>query len=153
LRVEEGEHWRLVVDPGRQPFPVLVGGPRWAAELTAAEALALQAGIRRLREQLRQLQGSLMAEEAICLELEVSLAAEPAPAALAGPEVADPPADAGCLWISLEGDRSRWEIRFILTPPDRARRALEGGWPVGASAALAEAFHQLGGAGLAAPVA
>jgi len=129
VQVHEGEGWRLVVDPLRQPFPVLIGGEHWASELAAAEALSLQEGVRRLLEQHRGLTDQLLEEEALTLELEVALAAE---AGLAG---------APGLWLELEGDRQHWSLRFVLTPA-AGRRALEGGWPPAASAAFAAALLQ-----------
>lgn len=139
MKIEEGGGWRLVVDPDRVPFPVLLGGAHWAAEFTPAEALALRDGIQRLVDQHRQVRHSLMAEEAISLELELVLQEEDGQRT----DAVQTPLGRGTLWLSLEGDRNLWEIRFILTPADRARRALEGGWPAGASAALAEVVRRI----------
>ena len=53
MQVQEGEGWRLVVDPAREPFAVLIGGEGWAAELTGGEARALSRGVAQLvRQQL-----------------------------------------------------------------------------------------------------
>lgn len=137
MQVQEGEGWRLAVDPLRQPFPVLIGGPHWASELAAGEALGLREGVTRLLEQHRWLADQLLEEEAITLEFELSLADQ---ADRAGP---------ACLWLELEGDRQRWSLRFVLTPA-AGRRALEGGWPPAASAAFAAALlHGEALAGLA----
>jgi hypothetical protein len=130
VKVQEGEGWRLVVDPAREPFTVLIGGEGWAAELTGAEARALGVGVARLVQQHRELAGSLMAEEVLGLELEVELEAEAEPA---GREVA------GVLWLALEGDRDGWSLRFVLTPGP-ARRALEGSWTAAASLPMASAL-------------
>lgn len=126
MEVREGSGWRLVLDPDRQPFVVLIGGGdaeagAWAAELTLAEARALQRGVATLVEQHRALVGSLMAEEAI--ELAMELACE-----------------GGELWLGLEGDRNRWCLRFVLTPAP-GRRGVEGSWGWEASAALAAALE------------
>jgi hypothetical protein len=123
MQVQEGEGWRLAVDPSRQPFPVLVGGQGWAAELRAEEALVLRQGVARLLEQHRQVVGTLLEEEAIELELELVLAE-------------------GCMWLALEGDRRLWRLRFVLTP-EPGQRGLEGSWSAGASAALAAALEQV----------
>jgi hypothetical protein len=120
VQVQEGEGWRLVVDPPRQPFSVLIGGDGWAAELTAAEALALRQGVARLLEQHRALVDGLMEEEAVSLELELELAP-------------------GHLWLALEGDRSHWSLRFVLSPGP-ARRGLEGSWSEAASGPFAAAL-------------
>jgi hypothetical protein len=119
--VQAGEGWRLAVDPSRRPFPVLIGGVDWAAELSAGEARALARGVATLVGQQQQLGGTLMAEEAIELELELEL--EP-----------------GNLWLALAGDRRQWSLRFVLTPAGE-QRGLEGGWSVDASAAFAAALE------------
>jgi hypothetical protein len=120
VQVQEGEGWRLAVDPSRQPFPVLVGGSGWGVELTASEARALRLGVERLVQEHRGLEGMLLEEEAIELELELEL--EP-----------------GCLWLALEGDRRRWSLRFVLTPAPH-QRAVEGAWLPPASEAMAAAL-------------
>lgn len=121
MQVQEGEGWRLAVDPSRQPFSVLIGGSGWAAELSSVEAEALRLAVARLVLQHRQLVDALMAEEAITLELDVELAG-------------------GGLWLGLEGDRQAWSLRFVLTPA-RGQRGLEGAWSAGASAAIAAALE------------
>lgn len=126
MEVREGSGWRLVVDFDRQPFGVLVGGGEaaagaWAAELTMAEALALRRGVGTLLEQHGALVDTLMEEEAI--ELAMELACE-----------------GGDLWLSLEGDRNRWCLRFVLTPAT-GRRGVEGSWAGEASVALAAALQ------------
>lgn len=130
MRVQEGEGWRLVVDPARDPFAVLIGGEGWAAELTVAEARALAGGVARLERQHRELVPTLMAEEAISLELEMELEPQAGPA---GPGAGD------VVWVALEGDRDRWSLRFVLTPRP-GRRAFEGSWTVAASPPLAAAL-------------
>ncbi len=121
MRVQEGEGWRLAVDPSRRPFPVLIGGSGWAAELSAVEARALARGVATLVDQHRQLGATLMAEEAIELELELAL--EP-----------------GSLWLALAGDRREWSLRFVLVTAG-GQRGLEGGWSVEASAAIAASLE------------
>ena len=126
MEVREGFGWRLVVDPDRRPFGVLIGGGdaeagAWAAELTLAEALALQRGVATLVEQHRALVGTLMDEEAI--ELAMELACE-----------------GGDLWLCLEGDRNRWCLRFVLSPAP-GQRGVEGSWEETASVALAAALE------------
>ena len=123
--MQEGPGWRLLVDPARQPFPVLVGGEGWAAELRAAEALALQRATGRLQGQLEAIADQLMAEEQIALEWECEL--EP---------------EAGQLWLELAGDGRQWQLRFVLTPAG-GQRAVEGAWSVAASQAIAAALAQL----------
>ena len=123
VQVGEGEGWRLAFDPLRHPFPVLVGGRHWAAELSRAEAHVLQGAVARLVQQHAGLVDQLMAEEALSLELET-------------------PLDGGQLWLVLEGDRSRWSLGFVLTP-EAGVRGLEGHWEAGATAAFAAALAAL----------
>jgi len=121
VRVQEGEGWRLAVEPSRRPFPMLIGGAGWAGELSAVEARALARGVATLVDQHRQLVTTLMAEEAIELELELEL--EP-----------------GSLWLALAGDRRHWSLRFVLAAAE-GQRGLEGSWSVDASAAFAAALE------------
>jgi len=120
MQVQEGEGWRLLVDPARHPFVVLIGGAGWAAELTAEEAQRLRQGFSQLLEQHTALADQLMEEESITLEL-----------------------DLGGLWMGLEGDRRHWQLRFVLTP-EGLQRGVEGGWDASASQAMAMALTQLG---------
>jgi hypothetical protein len=128
MEVQEGEGWRLVIDPTRASFPVLLGGRDWAVELEIGEALALRQVAMRLLAQHADLADSLMEEEAISLELEQEFGASPA----------------GWLWVALEGDRSTWCLRFVLTPAPGSR-AVEGGWDALASAALVPVLDRLDG--------
>jgi hypothetical protein len=128
LRIEEGDGWRLVIDPARAPFGVLIGGAGWATELTRAEAALLRRGVLRLVEQHGALVSGLMAEESLTLEFEAALTADPA----------GPP---GELWLELEGDRQRWSLRFVLTPGPH-RRGVEGSWGPVASRSLAVVLQQ-----------
>ena len=119
MQVQEGEGWRLLVDPARHPFVVLIGGAGWAAELTAQEAQSLRQGFGQLVDQHAALADQLMEEESIDLEL-----------------------DLGGLWMALEGDRCHWQVRFVLTP-EGPQRGLEGGWDASASQAFAAALADL----------
>lgn len=134
MQVQEGEGWRLALDPQRPTFPVLVGGAGWAAELSLAEARALRSGVMRLLDQHRSLGPLLMPEEQVSLELELELDADPGPASgLAAP---------GSLWLGLDGDRNCWSLRFVLSP-GADRRGLEAEWPSAASAAISAALQLL----------
>jgi hypothetical protein len=128
LQIEEGDGWRLVIDPARVPFGVLIGGSGWATELTLPEAALLRRAVVRLVDQHGALAGGLMAEESVTLEFEAALAADPA-----GPT--------GGLWLELEGDRQSWSLRFVLTPGGH-RRAVEGSWGAAASRSLAAVLLQ-----------
>jgi hypothetical protein len=129
VEICEGQGWRLVVDPSRAPFTALIGGEGWASELTDAELLALQQATGRLIAQHAALADSLMAEEAIDIELELP--------------IGDPRADdGGSLWLGLRGDRRSWSLQLVLTP-EPGSRGLEGGWTAAASAAFAAALERL----------
>jgi hypothetical protein len=121
VQVREGEGWRLAVDPYRRPFPVLIGGDGWAAELTAAEAWALRLGVGRLVREHRGQLATLLEEEALAMDLELDL-------------------QPGSLWLALEGDRHRWSLRLVLTPAGD-QRGLEGSWSPAASEAFAAALE------------
>jgi hypothetical protein len=123
VQVLEGQGWRLLVDPARHPFPVLIGGEAWAAEFSWAEAAELRNLAGELERQLASIADQLMPEESIALELERDLAP-------------------GSLWMELEGDSCRWSLRFVLTPPE-GRRGLEAGWGPEASAAICAALQGL----------
>ena len=97
---------------------MLIGGDGWAAELTEGEALQLRQAIRQLVDQLGALSDQLMAEELVSLELEQ----QP-------------------WWVGLEGNRTTWVLRFVLTP-DSSQRGIEGGWPAAASATCLAAMEQ-----------
>ena len=100
---------------------MLIGGDGWAFELTGAEAEALRTAVADLLAQHGALSDQLMAEEAIELELE----RHP-------------------WWVALEGDRSCWSLRCLLTPGP-SLRALEGGWTAAAALAFSQALQQLHG--------
>jgi hypothetical protein len=117
----EGEGWRLAWDGSRQPFSVLMAGEGWAAELTEVEASALRDAVADLVAQHQGLVDQLMEEEAIELELE-----------------RDP------WWLAIEGDRSSWSLRVVLTP-EVGQRAMEGSWSVAAARPFSQALQQLFG--------
>lgn len=143
MEISEGEGWRLVIAPDRRPYGVLIGGDHWAMELRSHEFQALGRAVATLVEQYRQLQPTLMAEEAIDLELDLELpvGAEP----MIPTSGSDPPA-AGALHVALHGDGQSWALHFVLTPGDGAR-AGEGGWSAAASLPLATALTRLSGGG------
>jgi Domain of unknown function (DUF1818) len=123
MQVLEGEGWRLLVDPVRHPFSVLIGGDSWAAEFSWAEAAELRQLAGELERQLVAIADQLMPEESIALELERDL-------------------NPGSLWMELEGDSQSWSLRFVLTP-ELGRRGLEAGWGPDASAAICAALQGL----------
>ena len=115
---QEGDGWRVSHDPSRGEFCVLVGGERWAFELTEPEWRDLVDLVATLEQQYRGLVDQLMPEESIELEL-----------------------DRGVWWGCLSGDRSQWELRILLTPLEG--RAAQGEWPAPAAAAAVAALRTL----------
>ena len=117
---QEGSGWRLARDPQRCPFSVLIGGDTWAVELTEDEAGALASLISDLVDNHAALQGQLMAEEEITLEL-----------------------DRNPWWGCLEGDCHAWSLRLILSSANSGSRGVEVFWPAPAAAAAAATLRSL----------
>ena len=113
---QEGPGWRLARDISRGRFCVLIGGERWAIELTDEEWRGLVAIVVDLEDQHRSLLDQLMAEEAISIE-----------------------AEQGPWWAALEGDRSQWSLSVVLTAADS--RGAEGFWQAPAAAAMVAALR------------
>jgi hypothetical protein len=134
VQIQEGDGWRLQVDPGRRPYSALLGGSDWAVELDAGELGALRRAIRTLLAQRDQLLAILMAEEELDLELDLSL-----------PGMGREISSAGSLFVALSGSLEQWSLRFVLTPADGSRAA-EGAWSAAASQALVAALESLGDA-------
>ena len=105
-------------DPSRGEFCVLIGGERWAFELTEPEWRDLVDLVATLEQQHRGLVDQLMPEESIELEL-----------------------DRGVWWGCLSGDRNQWELCILLTPLEG--RAAQGEWPAPAAAAAVAALRTL----------
>jgi hypothetical protein len=121
MRVQEGQGWRLVLDPDRQPFCALIGGSGWAVELTRDEVLALAEGVTCLQDQHRQIADQLMADEDLGLDWQRNE-----------------------LWIGLSLNRGQWDLRFVLEGV-AGRRSVEAGWEGGASQAVALALEEVPG--------
>ncbi|MFM8524861.1 MAG: DUF1818 family protein [Cyanobacteriota bacterium] len=119
MQVDEGHGWRLVVDRSRQPFSVLIGGVDWAVELSDDEALALAAGVERLRSQYAQIADQLLDQEDLDLDWERDN-----------------------LWVGLTLHQGQWSLRFVLEGA-AGRRSVEAGWEARASPALALALEAL----------
>ena len=114
----EGPGWRLVRDPDRGDYSVLVGGLDWAFELAESEWISLSDIVLALVDQHRALVDQLMVEESIELEL-----------------------DRAPWWCCLNGDRESWSLSVVLTASDA--RSVEGRWPSPASQAMAAAMRTL----------
>lgn len=139
MQISEGEGWRLVLDPERHPYAFLIGGLDWAVELKQQEFACLRRGVITLLEQQRMLLSSLMPEEELELELDLSIESG---AEDGNGRSASSPDREGSLYLALSGHPARFSLRFMLTPADGSRAA-EGGWSAGASAALVAALEGL----------
>lgn len=133
MQIQEGEGWRVQVDPGRRPYGALIGGSGWALELNSHEFNGLRQGVLTLLAQHRELLDTLMPEEELELELDLSLPGRN------GESGVD-----GGLFVALSGTAEAWTLRFVLTPGDGSRAA-EGSWSAAASPPLAAALAGLGG--------
>lgn len=112
-QIKEGTGWRLGWNPDATVFKGLVGGDRWAVEMTQPEfedfcRLSLQ-----LAETLQAMAAELMAEERITCEQETDH-----------------------IWVEVEGFPDRYELRFILLQG----RGAEGAWPDTGVAELIQAI-------------
>ncbi|MGD1858511.1 MAG: DUF1818 family protein [Leptolyngbyaceae cyanobacterium] len=114
--LKEGIGWRLGYDPSASVFQGLVGGDRWAIELTAAEFSDFCRLASQLADTLRSLSAELMDEERITCEQETAQ-----------------------IWLEVDGFPDHFALRFILL----AGRQAEGGWDETATAALLQAIPAL----------
>lgn len=114
--LKEGPGWRLGYDPDADIFRGLVGGDRWAVEMTQPEfadfcRLSLQ-----LTETLQVMASELMAEERITCEQETTH-----------------------IWLEVEGFPNQYSLRFILLQG----RQVEGAWPAAVTSALVQTIPAL----------
>lgn len=113
-RLQQGDGWRLGVNPHALDYPGLVGTDTWSLELTNREwqdfcRLALQ-----LAETMTAIASELMDEERISCE-----------------------AESETLWIEIEGVPTAYTLRLILLTGRRA----EGEWSSSAVPELLNAIR------------
>ena len=111
----EGIGWRLEKDISRKKYIVLVGGDHFAFELSDQEWEGLRKVISKLIVELDSLKDELMAEEKICLELEIYP-----------------------WWACIDGNRDDWSLNLILSGENFEGRGLECFWPIPAGKELVE---------------
>ncbi|MEM9007122.1 MAG: DUF1818 family protein [Cyanobacteria bacterium P01_F01_bin.86] len=114
--LKEGQGWRLGWNPDATVFKGLVGGDRWALEMTGEEfadfcRLALQ-----LADTLQSLAAELMDEERIACEQETDQ-----------------------VWVEVEGYPGRYSLRFMVL----TGRQAEGAWPAAVTAEFVQAIPAL----------
>lgn len=113
-RIQQGEGWRLGVDPNALKYTGLVGADSWSLELTQAELddfcrLTLQ-----LDDTMNAIANELMEEERISCE-----------------------AESEQLWLEAEGFPHSYTLRLMLL---KGRRA-EGEWDASATSGLLAAIR------------
>ena len=113
---QEGPGWRFALDLSRAGYQCLLGGEAWAFELTESEWRELAGLVCALEDQHRSMADQLMDEESIDLEME-----------------------RGAWWVSLEGDRTHWQLSLVLT--GNHGRGVEGHWPSPAAMAIVAAMR------------
>ena len=116
----EGSGWRLERDKSRPKFSVLIGGDNWALELSDEEWNALKTVISKLIEQHESCRSSLMPEEAISIEIELSP-----------------------WWGCIDGNRDEWTLKLILSGDDLYSRGLEMFWPIPAAQIMVSAMRTM----------
>lgn len=114
--LKEGHGWRLGWNPDAAVFKGLVGGDRWAVEMTQPEfedfcRLTLQ-----LAATLQSLSAELMDEERVTCEQETDH-----------------------IWLEVEGFPHCFSLRFLLLEG----RGAEGAWPESAVAEVIQAIPAL----------
>ena len=102
----EGKGWRLELNDTKKDFPVLIGGDHWAVELSNMEWNGLRSVISKLIDQYEYLRNSLMKEEKIMIEIEISP-----------------------WWACIEGTKEDWRLRLILSGKGCNGRGVELFWP------------------------
>lgn len=111
--LKEGIGWRLGWNPDAAVFKGLVGGDRWAVEMTQAEFIDFCRLVLQLQKTLQVMAAELMDEERITCEQET-------------PNI----------WVEVEGFPTRYNLRFILL----TGRGAEGAWPAERTAELVQAI-------------
>lgn len=114
--LKEGKGWRLGYDPDAIVFKGLVGGDRWAIELSEAEFADFCRLAQELDATLQAMAAELMPEERIECEKETPL-----------------------LWMEVEGFPGNYGLRIILSEGRRC----EGAWPPATASQVVAAIPSL----------
>ena len=112
--LKEGRSWRLGFNPNADFYPGLVGGEKWAIELTLAEWQDFRRLIAQLSETMQLMATELMDEEKITCEAESDL-----------------------IWLEVSGYSQSYALRFILNHG----RCCEGSWPSEVVSELIQSLH------------
>jgi hypothetical protein len=114
--VKEGQGWRLGWNPDATVFQGLVGGDRWAVEMTQAEFADFCRLATQLADTLEAMTSELMDEERIACEQETDQ-----------------------IWVEVEGFPGHFTLRFMVL----SGRQVEGAWPPTATRELLQAIPAL----------
>ncbi|MBW4619789.1 MAG: DUF1818 family protein [Cyanosarcina radialis HA8281-LM2] len=114
--VKSAEGWRIGWDPNASKYKGLVGGDRWAIELTEAELNDFCRLLEQLSQTMSQMAAELMDAEKIACEAETDL-----------------------VWMQVEGYPQAYSLHFILN----TERGGEGSWPESAVPGLMQAARVL----------
>ncbi|MGF1459327.1 MAG: DUF1818 family protein [Leptolyngbyaceae cyanobacterium] len=114
--LKEGNGWRLGYDPDATVFKGLVGGDRWAVEMTDSEFNDFCRLARQLAKTIGEVAAELMPEERLSVEQETAE-----------------------LWMEAEGMPRQFSLRFILL----AGRQAEGGWSATVTQEILQALPSL----------
>jgi hypothetical protein len=114
--VKSADGWRIGWDPNANKYKGLVGGDRWAIELTEAELNDFCRLLEQLSQTMSQMAAELMDAEKIACEAETDL-----------------------IWMQVEGYPHAYDLQFILN----TGRGGEGSWPELAVPGLIQAVRVL----------
>ena len=117
---EEGAGWRLARDSSKGHYPFVIGGDKWAVEITQSEWVSLGRIIFDLIKEHKKLKNQLLPDESICLEL-----------------------DRSPWWGCLDGDKNSWSLQLILDGEVEETRSFEVFWPKPAAMNIAKAMRKL----------
>jgi hypothetical protein len=112
-QIRSGEGWRLGWNPTAEQFCGLVGGDRWAIEMTAAEFADFCRVAQQLGHTMTTMAEQLMEAENLVCEQETET-----------------------IWMAAEGFPDSFSLRFILLSGRRG----EGEWPPTAVISLLDAL-------------
>ena len=117
---KEGPGWRIIRDLSREKFSTLIGGKKWAIELTEPEWEALIKVVFYLFNQYQEIKSQLMGDEDITLEF----TSKP--------------------WLAiLKGDQYGWGLTLILTSDVPMNRGAEVYWERDVTDSVVEAMRTM----------
>ncbi len=113
-QIKQGEGWRVGWNPHAEVYQGLIGDDQWAIELNTTEFQEFKRLLSQLVDSIIAIQGELMEEEKIAIEVESDL-----------------------MWLEAEGYPHAYSLRLIL----HQGRRCEGYWSAKAVKYLIEAVQ------------